>query len=79
MPRLKTNRSPYEGYIGLVLARRRADGMTLEDLASACGVSPQTLRRRLAEPETISLGLVRKINRALGILAEDARAALPMW
>lgn len=79
MPRLKKERSPYEAWVGMVLVRKKAEDKTFDELAAAVGLSRQALCRRLAKPETVTLELFRKINRALAIPAEDARKALPMW
>ena len=79
MPRLRKERSPYEGYVGLVMARRMADGRSWEDLAAILHISPTTLRSYVRNPEQMQLGTLRRLNRLLAIPAEDARAALPMW
>lgn len=79
MPRLRKEKSPYEGYVGLVMARRQADGRSWEELAAALGMSPTTLRSYIKKPEQMRLGTLRRLNRLLAIPAEDARAALPMW
>lgn len=79
MPRLRKERSPYEGYVGLVMARRQADGRSWEELAAILHLSPTTLRSYIKNPEQMRLGTLRRLNRLLAIPAEDARAALPMW
>ena len=70
---------PFEGYVGLVMARRMADGRSWEDLAAIMHMSPTTLRSYIKNPEQMRLGTLRRLNRLLAIPAEDARAALPMW
>ena len=79
MPRLRKERSPDEGYVGLVMARRMADGRSWEELAAILHISPTTLRSYIKNPEQMRLGTLRRLNRLLAIQAEDARAALPMW
>ena len=50
MPRLRKERSPYEGYVGLVMARRMADGRSWEELAAILHISPTTLRSYVRNP-----------------------------
>ena len=79
MPRLSKEKSPYEDYKGLIFQRRDAEGKTWSQLADSVGMSRTALMRRIEKPETMTLDLMRRINRVLAIPADKARAALPMW
>lgn len=78
MPKLKPAYDPYEKYRVLVNEKMATQHMTRADLAYKLGCHRTTLSTYLDNPEKLTLGLIRKINRHLGITAEDARAALPM-
>ena len=79
MPRLRTERDPYEDYVGLILQRMRAEELDLTSLAERIGISRQTLRAYLRDPGSMRLDTVRKVHRVLGIRAEQARDRIPMW
>lgn len=79
MPKLKSERSPFERYLGLVLARMRAEGLDMTGLAAKMGCTRQTVSNYLADPGLMRLDWMRKMHRVLGIRAEEARELLPMW
>ena len=79
MPRLKTG-DPFSNWRGLIMGRMFDNGrMTVTELADRVGVSRPTMRKYLNNPGAAPLDTVRKIHRVLGVRAEDAREALPMW
>ena len=79
MPRLRDDRSPYEGYTGLILARMKALKLTIIELALRMDVSCTTMRTYIEQPGKMRLETMRKLHRILGIKAEDARREIPMW
>lgn len=79
MPRLRTEKDVYFRYRALVLGMAKANNMTKQELCGKIGVCPKTLNGYLSNPGKMPLDCMRKINRILGISAEEARAVLPMW
>lgn len=79
MPRLTNERSPYEGYTGLILGRMRGQKVTITDLAEKMGVTANTMSRYIRQPGTMKLATIRRLHRILGIQAEEARERIPMW
>jgi len=79
MPRLRVKADPYERYVGMILARMKLCGYTQEDLASRLDVTRNTVQRYLKTPGVMQMDTVRRLNRILGLKAEDVRQALPMW
>ena len=79
MPRLRQERSPYEGYTGMILGRMKGQGITIIDMAARLGVTPNTMSRYIKEPGGMRLDTIRKLHRILGIPAEEARDRIPMW
>lgn len=58
----------------VVATRMMRDGMTQKALADRIGLAPVTLSRRLAKPETFTLGELRRMVAALELSeAETAR------
>lgn len=58
----------------VVATRMMRDGLTRRDIAERIGVTPVTLSRRLAKPETFTLGELRSLIGALEFTdAETAR------
>lgn len=79
MPRLRTEQDAFYKYRCLVLGTASANGISKCELGGKVGVCPKTLNSYLENPGKMPLDIMRRINRILGISAEDARAALPMW
>ena len=79
MPRLRDERSPYEGYTGLIMGRMNALHLTGQDLAVRMGISITTMYTYIKHPGNMRLETIRKLNRVLGIKAEEARERIPMW
>lgn len=79
MPRLRDERSPYESYAGLIMARMKAMHFSGQDLAVRIGVSVTTMYTYIKHPGNMRLETIRRLNRVLGIRAEEARERIPMW
>lgn len=79
MPRLRDDRSPYEGYTGLIMGRMKALHLSGQDLAVRMGVSITTMYTYINHPGRMRLETIRKLHRVLGITAEQARERIPMW
>ncbi len=78
MPPLKESKGPYDSYMQLVYGRMAVLGYDLAEMGERMNCCYQTVSKRFKEPEQMTLGWIRKLNRVLRIPAEEARAALPM-
>ena len=78
MAKLKRPYDPYEKYKVLVHGKMDVLGLSCTMLAEKMDSSRNTMSKYLREPEQMSLGMLRRLNRILEIPAEEARAALPM-
>lgn len=79
MPRTKLDRpavSCWERYRGVIMSRMVEYGLDISDMARRLNVTPPTMRKYLADPGCMTLDTMRKMNRALDVSAEDARANL---
>lgn len=78
MPRLRRESDPWDRYRVLIIGTMDVLEIDTTELAARMGVSRQTMACKLARPESLRLGDMRKLHRVLGIKADDARAALPV-
>ena len=79
MPKTKLDRpkvSVWEAYRGLVLSRMVEYGLDIAALSRKMDISPPTMRKYIANPGAMPMDSMRKLNRALDLTAEAARAAL---
>lgn len=90
MPKLKTERDPWERWKGKVLAAKERLGMTDEDIAirlqqrryggQARGTpSRQQFSRWRKDPDNMPLWAFAATNRILEIEAEEARKVAVVW
>lgn len=90
MPKLKTERDPWEKWKGMVLAAKERLGMSDEDISvrlqqRRCGgmasgtPSRQQVSRWRKEPDNMPLWAFAALNRILEIEAEEARKAAVVW
>ena len=94
MPKIKTERDPWERWKGLVLAAKERLGLTDEEIGrrlvvpgkggtsrtpSPTGVSRQTVTKWRKEPDLMPMWAFARINRVREIEAEAARAVVPVW
>lgn len=59
--------------IDVIEKYRRAEGLTLAELAEKARISPATMSRRMADPASFTVREVRNIFRALKVPEEDRR------
>lgn len=59
---------PYRDYI---LGHLKASGKNVKDLAMQCGVSKDTIYRKLREPDTIDRNTLRILHKVTGISYEE--------
>ena len=81
MPRTKLDRpvcSVWEGYRGLLLSRMAEYKLSNADLAKQIGVSFPTMTKYLADPGTMTMDTMRKLNRSLDLTADAVRPLLPV-
>ena len=64
------------GHVNHVAARTRRDKRTQKDLAKALGLTPVPLSRRLAEPESFTIGEFRLLARELGFSEAEIRKCI---
>ncbi len=50
----------------IVVTRMMRDGITQKEIAWRIGLTPVTFSRRLARPDTFTIGELRKLQNALG-------------
>ena len=83
MPKLKTERDPWAGWKGMVLASKERLKMTDEDIAARLAgrktVSRQTVTKWRKDPDVMPMWAFARINRVLEIEAVKARETIPVW
>ena len=78
MPKLKRAFDPWDKYLMLVFGKMQILGYDRAELGRRMGCTYQTVSTKLKDPDKMSMAWVRKLNRVLGITADEARASLPM-
>lgn len=77
MPRVKLGRNQAnEEIVALLWGKAAALGMDHSQMAEAAHMSRDTLRRRKKNPESLTLGELRRLGRALDISIDALRPAI---
>ena len=75
MPRNKFDKTPSRMF---VLLNGSAIGKSREELGTIIGKGAQTASERLKNPDTLTLGELKRLARKLHIPVEDIRAAIEL-
>lgn len=75
MPRTKFDKTPSRMF---VLLNGSAIGKSREELGAIIGKGAQTASERLKNPDTLTLGELKRLARKLHIPVEDIRAAIEL-
>lgn len=79
MPKTKLSRpvvSCWEKYRGIIMSRMVEYDFSVQGLAIKMGISYPTMAKYLADPGSMTLDTMRRLNRILDIRAEAVREAL---
>lgn len=79
MPKLKTERDPWERWKGMVLAAKERMKLTDDEIAARLNVCRQTFTKWRKDPETMPMWAFARTNRVLEIEAQAAREAAVVW
>lgn len=77
MPKLKRPPDRYYNFKLLIRGSMAVHGVTQTEAADRLDMTQKTLRRRLNDPDSMTLGEMKKLASLLNIPADDMRAAIP--
>lgn len=79
MPKIARKPDKYDKLRQLIFGRMVIDGVTREEFGRIVGLKSQaSIKKRLDEPESLTLGELAKISRGLSIPIDELRAAIPV-